>query len=128
MDEEEVVARKVIGAAIEVHRHLGPGLLESSYSAALARELELRGLPAEREYRLVAEYKGLPLDDAYRLDFLVAGRLIVELKCVDRVHAVHRAQMLTYLRCTGFRLGLLLNFNVALMRDGISRVINRKYL
>jgi GxxExxY protein len=126
--DEEVVARKVIGAAIEVHGHLGPGLLESSYSAALARELELRGLPTEREYRLVAEYKGLALDDAYRLDFLVAGRLIVELKCVDHVNAVHRAQLLTDLRWTGFRLGLLLNFNVALMRDGISRVINRKYL
>ncbi len=126
--DEEMVARKVIGAAIEVHRHLGPGLLESSYAAALAREFELRGLPAEREYRLVAEYKGQALDDAYRLDFLVAGRLIVELKCVDHVHAVHRAQLLTYLRWTGFRLGLLLNFNVALMRDGISRLINRKYL
>jgi GxxExxY protein len=126
MDEE--IARQVIGAAIEVHRHLGPGLLESSYGAALARELDLRGLSAERECPLVVSYKGEPIESAYRLDFLVEGCLIVELKTVETVLPVHKAQMLTYLRWTGLRLGLLANFNVPLLRDGISRVINRKFL
>ena len=125
---EEDVSHQVIGAAIEVHRHLGPGLLESSYSSALAREFAILGIAAEREYRLVARYKGEILDDAYRIDFLVDGKLVVELKNVDRILPVHRAQMLTYLRWTNCQLGLLINFNVPLLRDGVSRVINNVFL
>jgi GxxExxY protein len=126
MDED--VSRRVIGAAIEVHRHLGPGLLESSYSAALARELSLCRLNAEREVPIVVSYKGEAIEDAYRLDFLVEGSLVVELKTVDVVLPVHRSQLLTYLRWTGLRLGLLINFNVPLLREGISRVVNNKSL
>ncbi|MDJ0740219.1 MAG: GxxExxY protein [Gammaproteobacteria bacterium] len=126
MDED--VSRRVIGAAIEVHRHLGPGLLESSYSAALARELSLRGLTAEREVPVLVSYKGDAIEDAYRLDFLVERSLVVELKTVEVVLPVHRSQLLTYLRWTGLRLGLLINFNVPLLRDGISRVVNKKFL
>ena len=122
--DEEAIARKVIGAAIEVHRHLGPGLMESSYSSALARELALRGIPAERERAITALYKGEPLQDAYRLDFLVAEKVVVELKTVETLLPVHSAQLLTYLRWTGSRLGLLINFNVPLLRDGIRRIIN----
>ena len=126
MDED--LSGIVIGAAIEVHRHLGPGLLESSYAAALAREFSLLGIAAERECRVVASYKGEILDDAYRIDFLVAGKLVVELKTVERVLPLHRSQMLTYLRWTNCRLGLLINFNVPLLRDGVTRVINKSFL
>jgi len=126
MDED--LSGTVIGAAIDVHRHLGPGLLESSYSVALAREFSLRGITAEREYPLVARYKGEILEDAYRIDFLVAGRLVVELKTVERILPLHRSQVLTYLRWTNCQLGLLINFNVPLLRDGVSRVINKSFL
>jgi GxxExxY protein len=126
MDED--LSGVVIGAAIEVHRHLGPGLLESSYSVALARQFSLRGIAAEREYPLVARYKGEILEDAYRIDFLVAGRLVVELKTVERILPLHRSQVLTYLRWTNCQLGLLINFNVPLLRDGVSRVINKSFL
>jgi GxxExxY protein len=126
MDED--LSGTVIGAAIEVHRHLGPGLLESSYSVALAREFSLRGIAAEREYPLVARYKGEILEDAYRIDFLVAGRLVVELKTVERILPLHRSQVLTYLRWTNCQLGLLINFNVPLLREGVSRVINKSFL
>jgi len=126
MDED--IARRVIGAAIEVHRHLGPGLLESSYASALAREFSLAGLAAEREYPLVVSYKGEAIEEAYRLDFLVERVLVVELKTVEVVLPIHRSQLLTYLRWTGLRLGLLINFNVPLLRAGICRVINRKNL
>lgn len=126
MDED--LARKVIGAAIEVHRHLGPGLLESSYSVALAREFALVGIEAEREYRVVASYKGMVLQDAYRLDYLVGRCVVVELKATERILPIHKAQLLTYLRWTQLRLGLLINFNVPLLRDGICRVVNGAYL
>jgi GxxExxY protein len=118
----------VIGAAIEVHRHLGPGLLESSYAAALAREFSLCGLSAEREHPIVVRYKGEAIDDAYRLDFLVEQSLVVELKTVEAVSPLHRSQLLTYLRWTRLRLGLLINFNVPLLSKGISRVINKDFL
>lgn len=123
--DEDAIARKVIGAAIEVHRHLGPGLMESSYASALARELALLGLSAEREYPVTAFYKGEPLEDAYRLDFLIAGKVVLELKAVELLRPVHTAQLLTYLRWTGCRLGLLINFNVPLLRDGIRRIANK---
>jgi GxxExxY protein len=126
MDED--IARRVIGAAIEVHRHLGPGLLESSYSVALARELSIQGLAFERKRSILVDYKGVVIENAYRLDLLVENELVVELKTVEVVLPVHRSQVLTYLRWTGLRLGLLLNFNVPALRDGIHRVINKQYL
>ena len=121
MDED--IARSVIGAAIEVHRHLGPGLLESSYAAALARELSLRGLAAEREYPVVARYKGEVLQDAYRLDFLVAGDLVVELKTTEKLLPIHEAQLLTYMKLLNLKEGFLINFNVRRLKDGIKRYV-----
>lgn len=112
----------VIGAAIEVHRHLGPGLLESTYEACLARELELRGVPHARQVVLPVAYKGATLDAGYRLDFLVADELIVELKSVEKLLEVHKAQVLTYLKLSGLAVGLLINFNVPWLRDGILRL------
>lgn len=118
---EKELTDQIIGAAIEVHRALGPGLLESAYQACLAHELRLRSLPFEREKPLPVEYKGVALDCGYRLDFLVDGKVIVELKAVEQVHPVHEAQLLTYLKLTGCRVGLLINFNVPLLKQGITR-------
>ncbi len=122
-DNAEDIAHKVIGAAIEVHKHLGPGLLESAYESCLAIELGQLGLSSEKQKLLPVLYKGHAVDAAYRLDFLVAGKLILELKTVERFEPIHTAQVLTYLRLTGLRLALLLNFNVSLLRDGIKRII-----
>ncbi len=119
----EALARAVIGAAIEVHRILGPGLLESHYQKALSHELRLRGVPHVREAEYDVDYKGEPVGKA-RLDFLVGGKLIVELKAVDALTDVHRSQALTYLRLQAMPLALLINFNVSFLRDGIKRVIN----
>ena len=123
--EENRIANLVIGAAIEVHRLLGPGMLESAYAKAFAYELGLRGIPYRSEVPVALSYKGLRLEGAYRVDFLVARKLVVELKSVDKVRDEHRAQLLTYLRWTNCRLGLLLNFSALQMRHGISRVVNR---
>jgi GxxExxY protein len=117
------ITHSVIGAAIEVHRQLGPGLLESAYRECLCRELVLRGIPFEREKPLPLEYKGVHLECGYRLDFLVAGRVVVEIKAVDALAPVHDAQLLTYLRLGGWRLGLLINFNVSVLKSGIHRRI-----
>ena len=114
---------RVIGAAIEVHRGLGPGLLESAYQECLCRELMLRHVPFDRQLPLRAEYKGLRLDCSYRLDLLVDSSLVVEIKSVSAIEPVHVAQVLTYMRMGGWQLGLLLNFNVPLMKDGIHRLI-----
>ena len=122
-DNAEDIAHKVIGAAIEVHKHLGPGLLESAYESCLAIELGQLGLPSEKQKPLPVLYKGHTVDAAYRLDFLVAGKLILELKTVERFEPIHTAQVLTYLRLTGLRLALLINFNVSILRDGIKRII-----
>jgi GxxExxY protein len=118
---EEELTGKIIGAAIEVHRGLGPGLLESAYQACLAREFSLRGLTFEKEKPLPVEYKGTRLDCGYRLDFVVDGKVVVELKVVEAIHPLHEAQLLTYLRLTGCRVGLLINFNVPVLKDGIVR-------
>lgn len=115
------VSEKIIGAAIEVHRHLGPGLLESTYQACLCRELDLRGIPYRREVHLPLEYKGLELDKAYVIDLLVENSLIVETKAVEKLHPIHSAHLLTYMRLMGFSAGLLLNFNVEIMTQGIRR-------
>jgi GxxExxY protein len=120
---EQELTREIIGAAIEVHRALGPGLLESAYQKCLARELALRGLAFEQEKELPVEYKGTLLDCGYRLDFLVAGKVVLELKAVDEIHPVHKAQLLTYLKLTGCQIGLLINFNVPLLKQGIHRMV-----
>ena len=121
---EETVSREVIGAAIEVHRHLGPGLLESTYQACLAHELALQGIAFVAESELPVIYKGVRLDFGYRMDFLVADTLVVEVKSAASIMPIHKAQLLTYLRMGGFRVGLLLNFNERLMKDGILRLVN----
>ena len=124
MASEDACATRIIGAAIEVPRHLGPGLLESAYERALHHELQLRGARALRQIQLPAMYKGVELGDAYRVDMLVDGLVVVEIKAVDRAAAIHQVQVLTYLRLMQKRLGLILNFHERLMRDGIIRVIN----
>jgi len=106
-----------------VHRALGPGLLESAYQVCLAHELTLRGIAFEQEKALPVEYKGVRLDCGYRLDFLVAGKVVVELKAVDELHPVHEAQLLTYLKLTGCKVGLLINFNVQVLKNGIKRMV-----
>jgi GxxExxY protein len=111
----------VIGAAVAVHRALGPGLLETAYQSALAVELGFQGVPFEREWPIPILYRDRVLDTHYRLDFLVGGLLVVELKAVEIVLPIHRAQLLTYLRLGGFSTGLLINFNVPVLREGIIR-------
>jgi GxxExxY protein len=113
----------IIGAAIEVHRHLGPGLLESVYETCLARELALQGIAFERQKAVPIEYKGVKMDAGHRLDFLVEGRVVVEVKAVDEIAPVHAAQVLSYLRSGAYRLGLLINFNVEILRQGIKRIV-----
>ena len=115
------ITEAIIGAAIEVHRALGPGLLESAYMQCLCHELHLQGLPFVCEQPLPVIYKGLRLDCGYRVDLIVANAVVVEIKAVDRLAPVHEAQLLTYLRIGGWKVGLLINFNVPLLRDGICR-------
>jgi len=114
----------VIGAAIEVHRILGPGLLESAYQECLVHELGLRGISLECEVPICVDYKGLFLGHAYRADLLIEDRLIVELKTVEQINPIHKAQLLTYLRLLKKPLGLLINFNTAALKDGVCRVVN----
>ncbi len=118
---EKELTGQIIGAAIEVHRELGPGLLESAYQTCLAQELKLRNLKFEKEKPLPVSYKGCQLDCGYRLDFLVEGKVVVELKAVEAIQPVHEAQLLTYLKLTGCRVGLLINFNVPVLKKGIIR-------
>ncbi len=121
--EFEEVSRQVIGCAIEVHRVLGPGLLESAYESCLCHELSQHGIKFERQVPVPVIYKGLQLDCAYRLDLVVNGRLIVEIKTVEKLLPVHTAQVLTYLRLTGIRAGLLMNFHTEALRTGMKRVV-----
>lgn len=121
--ERDPRTEEIIAAAIEVHRHLGPGLLESAYEACLCRELHLRNLSFQRQIDLPVDYKGVKLDCGYRLDLLVADSVVVELKCVEHILPIHEAQLLTYLRLTGKRAGLLINFNVPVLRDGLRRMV-----
>ncbi|MDO9565956.1 MAG: GxxExxY protein [Candidatus Desulfaltia sp.] len=118
------LSSKIIGAAIEVHKTLGPGLLESIYEECLCHELSLIGLEFERQKSLPVMYKNKKLDCGYRLDIVVEDEIILELKSCDKVEPIHKAQLLTYLKLSGLHLGLILNFNVALMRDGIVRIVN----
>jgi len=117
------LTHEIIGAAIEVHRKLGPGLLESAYKECLCRELVLRGVPFERERAPPLEYKGIRLECGYRVDLLVGGIVVVEIKAVEVLAPIHDAQLLTYLRIGGWRVGLLINFNVVVLKDGIHRRI-----
>ncbi|HUF51457.1 MAG TPA: GxxExxY protein [Longimicrobiales bacterium] len=114
----------IVDAALCVHRHLGPGLLESTYEACLCHELSGRGLWVERQKPLPVAYCGVRVDCGYRVDLLVEGKVIIELKTVERFEPIHTAQLLTYLRLARCAIGLLLNFNVVLMKDGIKRVVN----
>jgi GxxExxY protein len=120
-----VLTREIIGAAIEVHRQLGPGLLESAYKQCLARELTLREIPHQCEQPLPLEYKGLRLNCGYRIDILVNNTVVVETKSVEAIAPVHEAQLLTYMRIGGWQVGLLINFNVLALRTGIRRKVLR---
>jgi GxxExxY protein len=120
-----VLTREIIGAAIEVHRHLGPGLLESAYVKCLTRELCLKKIPFKREWPLPMIYKGIRLDCTYRLDLLVADAVVVEIKSVEALTPIHEAQLLTYLKLGGWQVGLLINFNVEVLRTGIHRRVLR---
>jgi GxxExxY protein len=122
-EKAKALTKAIIGAAIEVHRALGPGLLESAYEACLAHELTLSGIAFERQKPLPVFYRGLEVDCAYRLDLVVEGIVIVEAKSVDQLHAIHQAQLLTYLRLSGLRIGLLINFNVPFLKNGIRRLV-----
>jgi GxxExxY protein len=123
-NEADRLSREIVGAAIEVHRCLGPGLLESAYEECLRRELTLRGVAHERQVVIPLDYKGVQLDCGYRLDLVVQDLVIVELKTIDRFEAIHEAQLLTYLRLRKLWLGLLINFNVPVLKDGIKRRVN----
>ncbi|HXG65067.1 MAG TPA: GxxExxY protein [Blastocatellia bacterium] len=122
-DEINQITQAVIGAAIEVHRALGPGLLESAYRACLCKELAVRGIPFERERPLPLEYKGIHLECGYRIDILVANAVVVELKAIEALAPVHQAQLLSYLRLGGWQVGLLINFHVPVLKDGIRRIV-----
>ncbi|HEY7088422.1 MAG TPA: GxxExxY protein [Tepidisphaeraceae bacterium] len=115
------LSEAIIGAAIEVHRALGPGLLESAYLRCLCHELAMRGIPYICEHALPISYKGLALDCGYRLDLVVADMIVVEIKSVEKLEKIHEAQLLTYLRLGKWQLGLLINFNVPVLKDGIKR-------
>jgi GxxExxY protein len=121
--EFDPISRTVIGLAIEVHRTLGPGLLESAYEQCLCHELTQHALTFRRQVPVPVNYKGLQLECCYRLDIVVEGSLIVEIKAVDRLLPVHNAQLLTYLKLTGIGVGLLLNFHTVVLRDGLRRMI-----
>jgi GxxExxY protein len=118
------LSSKIIGAAIEVHKTLGPGLLESTYEKCLCYELNLRGIPFTNQVSLPVVYKGKQLDCRYQMDLVVENTIILELKSCEKVEPIHQAQLLTYLKLSGLNLGLLLNFNVPVMRDGITRIVN----
>ena len=115
---------EVIGAAIEVHKHLGPGLLESAYEECMCHELSLKKITYERQKQLPITYKEVKLDSCYRLDVVVEGKIILELKSCEKIEDIYKAQLLTYLRLSGLKLGLILNFNVPMMKEGIVRVVN----
>ena len=121
---ENEISRKIIGCAIEVHKHLGPGLLESAYQECIFYELKKSGLYVEKEKPMPIVYKEIKLDHGYRMDLLVEHKVVIEIKTVEAFTDVHYAQVLTYLKLGDYRLGLLLNFNTSVLKDGIKRIIN----
>lgn len=120
---EKELTEAIIGAAIEVHKYWGPGLLESIYEKSLAIELEKRGIPFKRQVELHLEYKGTQLDVKFRLDLIIGDKVVVELKVVRELAPIHEAQLLTYMKLTGCRVGLLMNFNVPVLKRGIKRLV-----
>jgi GxxExxY protein len=120
---DKLLTNTIIGAAIDIHRSLSPGLLEAVYEECLAREFALRGIPFERQKPIPLIYKDLKLECGYRLDFLVSHRIVVEIKCIETLAPIHDSVMLTYLRLAEAPLGLLINFNVPILRDGIKRFV-----
>ena len=119
----EELTESIISAAIEVHRNLGPGLLESAYEQCLCHELYLRGMKFQRQKSLPLDYKGIKLDCSYRLDILVEGQIVIELKTIEKILPVHQAQLLTYLKLLPAKVGLILNFREARLKDGICRLV-----
>jgi GxxExxY protein len=124
LDEINKITEKVIGCAIEVHRNLGPGLLESAYQECLKYELKLNNIKFESEVPISINYKGLKIGFAFRADFIIEDKIIIELKAVEDIHPVHSAQLLTYLKLTGKKIGLIINFNVEVLKNGIKRRAN----
>jgi GxxExxY protein len=119
------LTQAIIGAAMEVHRGLGPGLLESIYEMCLCRELSIRGIPFERQVPIPVEYKGVKLDCGYRADIVVEGTILLEIKAIDSLLPIHDAQLLSYLKLGGWKIGLLINFNVELLKNGLRRRVFR---
>ena len=119
--KHEELTHQIIGAAIEVHKHLGPGLLEAAYQSCLARELSIREILFQKEISIPLEYKGMRVEPGYRLDFVVEQKVIIEVKAVESVLPVHEAQLLTYLKLTNLPVGLIINFHVPVLKDGIIR-------
>ena len=124
MSREDILSHEIISAAIEVHRHTGPDMLESAYEQCLCVELRKRDIGFERQVQIPVNYKGCMIDCGYRMDLLVDDLVVLELKAVSTLERIHEAQLLTYLKLSGKRLGILLNFNVVLLRNGIKRVVN----
>ncbi len=123
MEEKDPLTHEVIGAAMEVHREMGPGLLESVYQTCMEHELRLRGQTFEPQKKLPLVYKGLALDDHFILDLYFHGQLVVELKAVEKLLPIHEAQLLTYLRLSKTHVGLLINFNVPVLKNGVKRMV-----
>lgn len=123
-EELECLLKKVIGAAIEVHRILGPGLLESTYERCLCKELELRNIKYRSQEKLRIDYKGEKIEEAYRIDLMIEDEIIIEIKAVEDLKEIHKYQLLTYLKLSNKKLGLLINFNVKLLKEGLKRIIN----
>ncbi|MEW6607362.1 MAG: GxxExxY protein [bacterium] len=124
---ENKIGEIIVDTAIELHKELGPGLLETVYEVILAHKLEKRGLSVNRQVPIPIEYQGIKFDEGFRTDILVENKVIIELKSVESVNKAHKKQVLTYLRLSGCKLGYLLNFGEALMKDGISRIVNGEY-
>lgn len=124
MHEVDAITGQIIGAAIAIHQKYGPGLLESVYRLTLTQELVARGLTVEAEKPLQLEHQGLRFERAYLLDLLVEDCVIIEVKCVEKIAPIHVAQLITYLRLTGVKVGLIINFNVTVLKNGIRRVVN----
>ena len=121
--EFDKLSNKIIGLAIEVHRELGPGLLENTYKQCLAYELSKANIKFQMEAELPVQYKDVHIACGYRIDLLVENQLVIELKCVDQIHAIHKAQLLTYMKLSGVKIGLLINFNEKILKDGIKRFV-----
>ena len=122
---ENEIGKSVVDIAVQIHRELGPGLLESVYEIAMMHQLQQRGYFVQRQVPIAIEYKGHKFDEGFRADLIVESQVILELKCVEKLNNAHRKQLLTYLRLTGTRLGYLLNFSEELMKQGITRTVNR---